>query len=303
MARRREHLAAIDVGTNAARLKIARATRSGRLDVVHSERAAIEPGEGVFDHGVMRATAVERLCATMEAFAEVCRFHGADVRAVATSALRNARNRDVVVARVRKRSGVRLEVIDGLEEARLTALGVLEGRDDDERTLCIDIGGGSTEIMLGAGERLVAAHSVEVGGVRLRQTVGDELKALRKAARAALDGFEGRLGRQWIGEDATALGCSGSVRAIIEFATSGARRGGTRHELGSTVEELARLSHDDRARLFGRRAAIALPAAVILEQTMQRLGLWAVRATRRGLRDGVLVELARTRRERVRAAS
>ena len=303
MARRREHLAAIDVGTNAARLKLARATRNGRLEVVHSERAAIEPGEGVFDHGVMRAAAVERLCVTMEAFAEVCRFHGADVRAVATSALRNARNRDVVVARVRKRSGVRLEVIDGLEEARLTALGVLEGRDDDERTLCVDIGGGSTEIMLGAGDRLVSAHSVEVGGVRLRQAVGDDLDALRAAARASATAFEGKLGRRWIGEDATAIGCSGSVRALIAFATAEARRYVTRHELTSTVEELARLSHDARVRFFGRRAAIALPAAVILEQTMQRLGLWAVRATRRGLRDGVLVELARTRRERGRAAS
>lgn len=303
MARRREHLAAIDVGTNAARLKIARATRSGRLDVVHSERAPIEPGEGVFDHGVMRAAAVERLCATMEAFAEVCRFHGADVRAVATSALRNARNRDVVVARVRKRSGVRLEVIDGLEEARLTALGVLEGRDDDERTLCIDIGGGSTEIMLGAGERLMAAHSVEVGGVRLRQTVGDELGELRDAASAAVAGFEEKLGRRWVGEDATALACSGSVRAIIGFATAEARRWVTRHELAGTIEELARLSAQDRERIFGRRAATALPAAVILEATMRRLGLWAVRATRRGLRDGVLVDLARTRRERVRAAS
>ncbi len=303
MARRREHLAAIDVGTNAARLKIARATRGGRLDVVHSERAAIEPGEGVFADGVMRAAAVERLCATMERFAENCRFHGADVRAVATSALRSARNRDSVVARVRRHSGVHLEVIDGLEEARLTALGVLHGRDDDERTLCIDIGGGSTEIMLGAGERLVSAHSIELGGVRLRQTVGDELAALRSAARAAVAGFEGRLGRRWIGDDATALGCSGSVRTLIAFATSEARRWVTRHELSGTVEELARLSEADRARIFGRRGKIALPAAVILEQTMQRLGLWAVRATRRGLRDGVLVELARTRRERVRAAS
>lgn len=291
------------MGTNAARLKIARATRGGRLEVVHAERAPIEPGQGVFDRGVMRAGAVERLCATMERFAEVCRFHGADVRAVGTSALRSARNRDAVVARVRKRSGLRLEVIDGLEEARLTALGVLEGKDGDERTLCIDIGGGSTEVMLGAGERLVSAHSVEVGGVRLRQTVGDGLDGLRAAARAALGGVEGRLGRRWIGDDGTAIGCSGSVRALIGFATAEARRWVTRHELTGAVEELARLSDGDRARFFGRRAPVALPAAVILEQTMQRLGLWAVRATRRGLRDGLLVELARTRRERVRAAS
>jgi exopolyphosphatase/pppGpp-phosphohydrolase len=157
--------------------------------------------------------------------------------------------------------------------------------------------------MLGEGERLAAAHSVEVGGVRLRQTVGDELDALRDAARAATARFAPRLGRRWIGDDATAIGCSGSVRALIAFATGEARRYVTHKELTGTIEELARLDHEDRARFFGRRATIALPAAVILEQTMQRLGLWAVRATRRGLRDGLLVELSRARRERVRAAS
>ncbi len=303
MARRREHLCAIDVGTNAARVHIARATRGGRLEAVHVERAPIEPGEGVFESGVMRAPVVERLCITMARFADVSRFHGADVRAVATSALRNARNRDAVVARVRRVTGLHLEVIDGLEEARLTALGVLAGRDDDERSLCIDIGGGSTEIMLGEGERLVRARSVEIGGLRLRQTVGDDLDGLREAAREAVAALEPRLGRRWIGEDGTAIGCSGSVRALVAFATGEARRYVTRHELASTVEELARMSAGARERFFGRRASVALPAAVILEQTMERLGLWAVRSTRRGLRDGVLVELLRARRERVRVAS
>lgn len=303
MAKRRDHLAAIDVGTNAARLKIARSGRGGRLETVHTERAAVAPGEGVFEHGVMKEPVVARLCEALVEFAEICRFHGADVRAVATSALRHARNRDAVVARVRRRSGIALHVIDGLEEARLTALGVLAGRDDDERALCIDIGGGSTEIMLGEGERLAHAHSVEVGGVRLCQLVGDDLGELRAAARTAVAALPARVGRRWIGDDATAIGCSGSVRALIDFATGEARRYVTRHELSGTVEELARLSARDRTRFFGRRAAVALPAAVILEQTMERLGLWAVRATRRGLRDGLLVELGRTRRERVRAAS
>ena len=290
MAQRCEHLAAIDVGTNAARLKIARVV-GGRLDAVHSERAAIEPGEGVFAHGVMGDAVVDRLCAALSDFAAVCRLHRADVRAVATSALRSAGNRQAVVARVRRESGIRLEVIDGIEEARLTALGVLAGNERDERSLCIDIGGGSTEVMLSEGERLMAAHSVEIGGVRLRQRTGDDLVALRKAARASLTALESKLGRRFIGDDAIAIGCSGSVRLLIGFATRGARRYVTHQELTRTVEELARMKPKARLRRFGRRAATALPAAVILEQTMLRLGLWAVRATRRGLRDGVLVEL------------
>ncbi len=303
MGRRREHLAAIDVGTNAARLKIAR-HRDGRLEIVHSARAAVEPGQGVFERGVMARPVVDRLDAALSEFAEVCRFHGATVRAVATSALRSARNRDAVVKRMRRATGVELEVIDGAEEARLTALGVLAGADPDERALCIDVGGGSTEVMLGAGERLAAASSVDVGGVRLRQRVEDDVDALRDAARAALGSLDAALARRWMGEDATAIGCSGSVRALVAFATGEARRYVTRHELTSAVEELARMTLGERARFFERRrAAVILPAAVILEQTVKRLGLWAVRATRRGLRDGILVEMSRAQKRRLRAAS
>ena len=303
MGRRPEHFAAIDVGTNAARLKIARRTKRG-LELVHASRAAVAPGDGVFEHGVMAPAVVARVGAALSDFADVCRFHQAEVRAVATSALRSAGNRAQALADVTRASGVALEVIDGLEEARLTALGVAAGNADDERTLCIDVGGGSTEIMLSAGERLAEARSIELGGVRLRERVGDDLAGLRDVARDALDGVTAGLGRRWVGQGATAIGCSGSVRALVAFATAGARRYVTRHELSGAVEELARMSAAERTRFFApRRASVILPAAVILEQTMARLDVWAVRATRRGLRDGVLVELSRAGRERARAAS
>ncbi|MCU1279882.1 MAG: exopolyphosphatase [bacterium] len=303
MGRRREHLAAIDVGTNAARLKIGR-VRDGYVEVVHSQRAPVEPGQGVFERGIMARPVVDRLSAALSDFADVCRFHRADVRAVATSALRTARNRAAVVARIERDTNLQLEVIDGAEEARLTALGVLAGAAPDERALCIDIGGGSTEVMLGEGDRLAAASSIEIGGARLRQQVEDDVHALRDAARAALGSLDAALARRWVGEDVTAIGCSGSVRALVAFATAGARRYVTRHELSSAVDELGRMTLDQRARFFERRRApVILPAAVILEETMKRLGIWAVRATRRGLRDGLLVELRRARERRVRIAS
>jgi exopolyphosphatase/guanosine-5'-triphosphate,3'-diphosphate pyrophosphatase len=304
MGRRREHVCAIDVGTNAARLKIAR-VRGDRFDVVHAERAAVQPGEGVFERGIMAEWVVDRLVATLHDFADVCRFHDGAVRAVATSALRSAANRDEVTARVQRECGLTLEVIGGEEEARLTALGVLDGNDDDERALCIDVGGGSTEIMLGQGAVAAAVRSVEIGGVRLSHGVGDDLEALRAAARAEACALPARLARDWVGDDATAIGCSGSVRALVAFATGDARRYVTRRELSSAVEELARLGPGERGHFFERRrAGVILQAAVILEQVMERLDVWAVRATRRGLRDGILVELGRRERaQRVRVAS
>jgi exopolyphosphatase/guanosine-5'-triphosphate,3'-diphosphate pyrophosphatase len=292
------------VGTNAARLKIARAGKKG-LEVVHSERAPVAPGEGVFEHGLMSEAVIERVGAALSGFADVCRFHRAEVRAVATSAMRTAQNRAAALAQVHRRSGVSLDIIDGAEEARLTALGVVAGSHEDERTLCVDVGGGSTEVMLSEGERLASAASLEVGGARLDQEVGRaDLDGLRHAARKALEPLTAGLARRWLGPHATAVGCSGSVRALVSFTTAGARRYVTRHELSGAVAELARMTPVERSRFFSpRRAPVILPAAVILEQTLERLDAWAVRATRRGLRDGVLVELSRSTRERARAAS
>jgi exopolyphosphatase/guanosine-5'-triphosphate,3'-diphosphate pyrophosphatase len=305
MGRRPHYFAAIDVGTNAARLKIARAGRKG-LEIVHSERAPVAPGEGVFEHGVMAEAVIDRVGAALSDFGAACRFHRAEVRAVATSALRTAQNQAAALACVQRRSGVALDVIDGAEEARLTALGVVAGRDEDERTVCIDVGGGSTEIMLSEGERLASAASVELGGARLNQKMqgqGDDLEGMRHVARGALSAVTPGMARRWLGPHATAIGCSGSVRALVSFATAGARRYVTRHELSSAVEELARMPTAERTRFFSvQRAPVILPAAVILEQTLQHLDVWAVRATRRGLRDGLLVELSRSPRERVRAA-
>ena len=203
MAKRREHFGAIDVGTNAARVKIAR-VRDGRLEIVHAARAAVAPGQGLYERGLMAPAVVDRLCEAIGEFAEAARFHRAELRAVATSAMRTAKNRDAVVARIQKKCGVTLEVIDGVEEARLTALGVLAGRGDDERAVCIDVGGGSTEVVLGEGEEAVAARSVELGSARLQQALGDDVGGAARGGGAAaararanagarLDGRRGRL--------------------------------------------------------------------------------------------------------------
>jgi exopolyphosphatase/guanosine-5'-triphosphate,3'-diphosphate pyrophosphatase len=293
------HYAAIDVGSNAARLKVARVV-AGRLEVVHGERDPLRPGEGVFTDGVMSEAAVLRLNETLERFAETCRFYRAEVRAVATSALRSAHNRDEVVTRVQRRSGLALEVISGLDEARLVCLGVRAGSRAGERALCIDIGGGSTEVVLARGERPEQLWSVESGALRLGERYGDDLPALRAAAAAAVS----RLGadephalaaaRTRSDGAPMAIGCSGSVRALVAFATERARRWATVHELAGDADELGRMRPKRRERFFApARACAILPAAALLEAVMRRFDVYAVRATKRGLRDGILIELSR----------
>src|SRR5262245_46471973 len=128
-------LAAIDVGTNAVRLKIARRRSDGRLQSVLARRDGIRPGEGVFETGRVPGHVLERLIGTLADYRSLCQSHGAQPRAVATSALRDAHNRSEVLERVRARTGLSLEIISGREEARLICLGVLEGTAPDMRSL------------------------------------------------------------------------------------------------------------------------------------------------------------------------
>lgn len=285
------HFAAIDVGSNAARLKIARVAGGG-LHIVHAERAPIATGAAVFRDGLVGPDASRLLVETLSRFAHTCRFYRADVRAVGTSALRGAADRDTVVTRVYEATGLRLDVISGLDEARLACLGVRGGAGAHERALCIDVGGGSTEIVLAHGERPERLWSGELGSVRLAQSYGDDLTALRAAAGHAIAALAGDASASI--DVPMAIGCSGSVRALIDFATERARDWATVHELGGAAEELARMRPKRRLRFFSpSRAQVIVPAAAILEATLRQFGAYSVRATRRGLRDGVLLELAR----------
>src|SRR6185295_10089357 len=110
--------------------------------------------------------------ATLRRYASLCRRYDARIRAVATSALREAKNQHEIIARARKEAGLNLEVVSGREEARLICLGVLHGKPPDSRSLCLDIGGGSTEVATAVGERPVNLWSMALGAVRLAEVFG-----------------------------------------------------------------------------------------------------------------------------------
>ncbi len=288
-------LAAIDVGTNAVRLEIARPLPDGTLETIHQERDPIRPGEGVFTAGIIAKPVADRLLGTLRRYAALCRRHRAKVRAVATSAVREARNRDEIVRRVREETGLELEVVSGREEARLICLGVLDGRARNARSLVLDIGGGSTEIALALGEKPSALHSVAVGAVRLTEIFGTSGKVsperLAVMRSYAAEAFRDQLPRS-LPRAKVALGSSGTINAIVAAGSESRRL--TRRRLEKTVVELAGLTLAERRRLFEpRRAEIIVAGAVILEAAMKQLGLDEVVAVDTGLRNGVLKDLAR----------
>ena len=293
-----ETFAAIDVGTNAARLEMATVDRQGQLETLHSERDPVRPGEAVFRTGSMPRVVADRLLATLRRFGALCRRYNARVRAVATSAVREAKNGAEIVKRARVEAGVELEVISGKEEARLICLGVLAGKPKRAANLVIDIGGGSTEVIHANGERPVNLWSTALGAVRLtelfdasKHVTPKQLKLMRKYA-AEIVGEA--MPRGIKGAPRTALGSSGSIRAVVSFAADGGFA--STEQISEAVDELVELGPAGRRTRFeAGRADVIVAGAVTLEAMCQHLGLKGVTAVDAGLRTGLLVELARRR--------
>ncbi len=295
-------LAAIDVGTNAVRLELARVLSDGSLETLYQERNPVRPGEGMFKTGDMPPEVADRLISALRRFAVMCRRYRATVRAVATSAVREARNREEIVRRARKEAGIDLEVISGKEEARLICLGVLHGRPAASRSLVIDVGGGSTEIASAVGDRPIHLWSVALGAVRLTELfdatgkVGSRRLALMREYAAEI--LERGVRRDAVPQFKTAFGSSGTINAVVEYAADEDCWPKLKiKRLSRAVEALAEMTLKQRAQHFDpRRAEIIVGGAVVLEQAMLHLGLESIDAVDGGLRNGLLIELVRNTR-------
>lgn len=300
LARAAAVIGAIDVGTNAVRLELAHPGPDGSFETLHQERDAVRPGEGVFATGAIPRDVANRLIGTLRRYGALCKRHRATVRAVATSALREARNRDDIVRRARSEAGVALDVISGKEEARLICLGVLHGRPAGEKSCIVDIGGGSTEVATALGEQPTSLWSVALGAVRVTELFGvhskvsgKQLKLMRTFAAEAVG--EALPGRGAVGVK-TALGSSGTINSLVSYAAAEGTGHATVAQIAASVDELVDMGADGRRRLFDpRRADIIVAGAVILEAVMQQLGIRSVTRTDRGLREGVLVDIMRRR--------
>jgi exopolyphosphatase/guanosine-5'-triphosphate,3'-diphosphate pyrophosphatase len=293
-------LAAIDVGTNAVRLEMARPLADGSLETLHQERDPVRPGEGLFTTGSIPRPVADRVLSTLRRYGALCRRHGAEVRAVATSAVREAHNGADIVRRVRDEAGLDLEVISGKEEARLICQGVLWGKRPNERSLCLDVGGGSTELATAAGDKATNLWSVALGAVRLTELFeagdavsGKQLKLLRGYAREAIqEAVPSRIP----GAPRVALGSSGSARAVVGFAAAAGTGHASARQLTRAVDALVEMGPTRRRQRFDpRRADIVVAGAVILETVAHHLELEAITAVERGLRHGVLFDLMQRR--------
>src|SRR5215467_6728247 len=160
--------AAVDIGSNSVRLKIAR-LQAGRLNPLHEDREVTRLGEGVFSSGFLTPESMADTVRVLRRFHRTTQQIVTDsVRVVATSALRDARNSQAFLEWVRSATGWRVEIVSGVEEARLIHLGLVSGpRVDRSPTLMMDLGGGSCELTVSHRGHIRDAVSLPLGAVRL----------------------------------------------------------------------------------------------------------------------------------------
>jgi exopolyphosphatase/guanosine-5'-triphosphate,3'-diphosphate pyrophosphatase len=304
-------VATIDIGTNTVLLLVAD-SGEGRALVAVEERARVTRlGEGVDVSRRFSAQALERTQACLDEYAQVVRALGVDrVAVVGTSAMRDAAGGERLLAHVQASFGVPVRVISGREEARLTFRGALGGLPirDEAEVAVFDIGGGSTEVVLGRleGDRAVIdyAESFDVGSVRLteRQVRSDppdpvDRDAVRKTAHDAFADVPALKGGQ------TPVGIAGTMTTLAAVslglrAYDGARVHGhamRRDELHRVVDELASMTLEARRLVAGmepKRADVIVAGGVIALALLGRWDAQEVLISDRGVRWGLAEELA-----------
>jgi exopolyphosphatase / guanosine-5'-triphosphate,3'-diphosphate pyrophosphatase len=297
--------AAVDIGSNSVRLKIARLTR-GRLQPIHEDREVTRLGEGVFRTSFLTPESMAETVKVLRRFHRATQQVVTDtVRVVATSALRDARNSQAFLEWVRSATGWRVEIISGLEEARLIHLGLVSNlRVKNSPTLMLDLGGGSCELTISAHGQIRETVSLPLGAVRLT----DEFlrhDPPRKGELKRLHGFVAREVNRIAGRIVAAkvkyvIATSGTAAALAAVAshlrkTRNHRAVVSMAEMTRIAKRLARLPVDERRQIEGiglRRAEIIIAGAIVYHELLDRCHLRAFRYSPLGLRDGLLGQMA-----------
>ena len=297
-------LAVVDLGSNAVRLQIASAQPDGTLEVRAEDRAAVRLGAQVFRTGRLSSESISGCANALVRFAKLAQTAGAaHVRAVATSAVREASNRDELLKAARARAGIDIEVISGAEEARLVCLGVFQGALASDRSLLIDIGGGSTEIISARGEEPEHAFSLQLGSVRLTEFFVKNDPISRREAQLIEEAVEDavlQIDPVLIGKHPRLIGAAGTTGAVAALAqsmsgTPGGSRPISHAEVRSVLEKLRSADVKKRKKLGvdPSRIDVIYAGTAILEGVMRRLRVEEMQVTARGLRDGLMADLVR----------
>jgi exopolyphosphatase / guanosine-5'-triphosphate,3'-diphosphate pyrophosphatase len=299
-------LAAVDQGTNSIRLLVAEPDGTGGFAELGRDMVISRLGQGVDETGRLTPDALERTTEVLARYARRARaLHVERIRVGATAALRDASNAEAFERRVRELTGSDPEIVSGEKEAELSFLGATRGLDAPAPFLVLDIGGGSTEFVLGA-ERPTAALSTQMGSVRLTERFvttdppgEDELGALRRAVAEILDEVERSIAMVDARTFVAVAGTATTVQAIslgLEFYDPERihRTRLSRVDAERVATRLARMTTLERAALpvmAPGRADVIVAGATILVEVMRRFGFEDALVSETDILDGLLLEM------------
>ena len=303
-----KRLAGVDIGTLTCRLLIADLLPGGRLREVRSDRRILRLGEGVDQTKQLSVAAMDRVVQCLREWREIIAASSVDaVAVVATSAVRDATNRDEFLDRVKREADFEVELISGEEEARRTMLGIRSGLPIGVTgVLALDIGGGSTEFILDRPGQNPVVRSIDIGVVRLCERLlhhdpptDEELHQAREWVARETKAAIANMGYY---QTATFVGTAGTVTSLAAMAQKlptyePARIHNYKLQL-STIQELEQTllsrKKTDRTGLPGLekgREEVIAAGAIIIRAIMETLGVSAVLVSDLGLREGILLHL------------
>lgn len=301
-------VAAIDIGSNSIHLSVARMDKAGHLEILDSEKISVRLGEFLMADGNMSPEGQKRALRTISHMAKIASAYGATVRAVATHSFREAKNHQVLMDQIFEKTKVKIELIDGVEEARLVYLGMRYALPiENIACLGMDIGGGSTELILARGEHIKFVTSVKLGAVTLTAkhfnkkggTVSD-IKKLHEYINLRLEPLGGEVEKNSFKK---AIASSGTAKAIAVMHSKLFRKRVLVDENGyklpvkdvkALLGAMERLKSPKRIRevlgVDASRADIILAGTAIMHEVSRVFGVREWTITSFGLREGVIVD-------------
>jgi len=308
-------IAAIDVGTNSFHMVVASVSTRGVLRIHARNKEMVRLGSAGGDMKKLADDAMDRGVTVLQRFAREAAQHGARIRAVATSAVREAMNAEQFVTRVFETTGIQIEVVSGVEEGRLIYEGALHAVPVlAKRSLVIDIGGGSTETIIGEKGDVAYVHSAKLGHIRMSTRFFADGRATEEAVedcRQAIRGDWAPVFQELIayGFEA-AVGCSGTIHAIASMvmARSGRRipesLNGLRFHRTDLLDTISTIvaaeTAEERAALPGldpKRIDVITGGASILEQAILGLNIQELTISGYALREGIVFDTVQKQRD------
>ena len=279
-------LAAIDIGSNAARMQISTVLHNDNLvsfKRVEYVRFPLRLGHDVFNYGALTPESEARTTKLMQAYKLLMELHEVEgYMACATSAMREASNGPEIAKRIEAATGIKIHIIDGQKEAELINNVVVQALDD-RQYLHIDVGGGSTELNVYVNRQKINSKSFKIGSVRLLE--GKESKgAWRKIEDWVQDNIDAT-------QEVTAVGTGGNISKLFNLAAKVSETETNRAEIERIRNYIAGFSQEDRInklRLNADRADVIVPAADIYISVMKWAGAEKIIVPDLGLKDGII---------------